>query len=433
MDIWGVTFGDYHTYNDWGLVLTGPVAVSLPVAQTNLIEIPGRSGLLDLSEALTGAPAYSSRTLRANLAALVAPEDWASMYATILNAIHGQRLNIVLDEDPDYYLTGRVTVEEPTWQDGFWRLTISAVCDPYRLRPYVSQVEADLAATDTVLELDNDAMPTPLTAAVTAETVLTWDGASIALSAGSEVTLSRLLPAGGATIRARCANPIAALTVNIEPVQSGSGDPSPTNVRPITGWTGLHVYVSDADTTNPTTYTMDWMDDAGTVYGGTLDVTTGLLTVDRLMVDLATWTTGWQVATQSGYTVLRRRRANILTGTDYYTRSVLCSHLAYAGNSTSNVAPGTITNLTSNYYNLTLCLPEVFTSQAEFNAWTAAQTENGTPVQYSERLATPVTYQLDPVAVSALPDVNTIASDAGTVDVTWQTGAITLSWQEGAL
>ena len=31
--------------------------------------------------------------------------------------------------------------------------------------------------------------------------------------------------------------PVKDLTVNIEPVQSGSGDPSPTNIRPISGWT----------------------------------------------------------------------------------------------------------------------------------------------------------------------------------------------------
>ena len=35
--------------------------------------------------------------------------------------------------------------------------------------------------------------------------------------------------------------PIKSLTVNIEPVQEGSGDPSPENVRPITGWTGCNV------------------------------------------------------------------------------------------------------------------------------------------------------------------------------------------------
>lgn len=38
--------------------------------------------------------------------------------------------------------------------------------------------------------------------------------------------------------------PLKECVVQIDPVQSGSGDPSPTNVRPITGWTGANVYKS---------------------------------------------------------------------------------------------------------------------------------------------------------------------------------------------
>lgn len=36
--------------------------------------------------------------------------------------------------------------------------------------------------------------------------------------------------------------PLKELTVNIEPVQTGSGDPSPDNVRPFTGWTGCKLH-----------------------------------------------------------------------------------------------------------------------------------------------------------------------------------------------
>jgi hypothetical protein len=35
--------------------------------------------------------------------------------------------------------------------------------------------------------------------------------------------------------------PVKSLVVGIEPVQSGEGDPSPTNVRPISGWTGCNI------------------------------------------------------------------------------------------------------------------------------------------------------------------------------------------------
>ena len=41
------------------------------------------------------------------------------------------------------------------------------------------------------------------------------------------------------------ANPLKELTISIVAQQSGSGDPSPTNVRPIAGWTGANVYDVD--------------------------------------------------------------------------------------------------------------------------------------------------------------------------------------------
>ena len=46
-----------------------------------------------------------------------------------------------------------------------------------------------------------------------------------------------------ASFDASAANmPLKGLTVDIEPVQAGEGDPSPENVRPITGWTGCKLH-----------------------------------------------------------------------------------------------------------------------------------------------------------------------------------------------
>lgn len=75
--------------------------------------------------------------------------------------------------------------------------------------------------------------------------------------------------------------PVKDLTVAIEPAQSGSGDPSPENVRPISGWTGANVTVNDD------VFSIDFPTEAGTVYGGTLDVTTGVLTVDTARIALS--------------------------------------------------------------------------------------------------------------------------------------------------
>lgn len=84
--------------------------------------------------------------------------------------------------------------------------------------------------------------------------------------------------------------PVDDLTIDINPVQAGTGDPSPTNVRAISGWTGATIYQSGADTSDPSTTSISWQTEAGTVYGGTLDVTTGLLTVTHKRVDMGSFT-----------------------------------------------------------------------------------------------------------------------------------------------
>ena len=69
------------------------------------------------------------------------------------------------------------------------------------------------------------------------------------------------------------ASPMQKCEVTLEPIQSGSGDPSPTNVRPITGWTGCEVWVKDEyDTTLPATASVTFPE---TVYGGKADVVSG--------------------------------------------------------------------------------------------------------------------------------------------------------------
>ena len=57
-----------------------------------------------------------------------------------------------------------------------------------------------------------------------------------------------------------------------------------SNICPITGWTGCIISHSGADTSNPTTYPITFPSEAGTVYGGYVDVTGGELVVDRAQI-----------------------------------------------------------------------------------------------------------------------------------------------------
>lgn len=73
------------------------------------------------------------------------------------------------------------------------------------------------------------------------------------------------------------------MIVHINPVQTGSGTPSPSNVRPIDGWTGA---ILTGDNVNEqSSYSIDWAGSVGTVYGGTLNVNTGLMIITHACID----------------------------------------------------------------------------------------------------------------------------------------------------
>ena len=67
-----------------------------------------------------------------------------------------------------------------------------------------------------------------------------------------------------ATVRSPAVAPIESLKVHFSPIQEGTGDPSPSNVRPITGWTGVTGYKSGKNLINYNALTVfDIGDDYG--------------------------------------------------------------------------------------------------------------------------------------------------------------------------
>ena len=76
--------------------------------------------------------------------------------------------------------------------------------------------------------------------------------------------------------------PLKEHEVAITAIQSGSGTPSPSNPRAISGYSAINISHSDADTLNPTVYTIQI---GSTVYGGTYNAITGILTVTHGFVE----------------------------------------------------------------------------------------------------------------------------------------------------
>ena len=211
--------------------------------------------------------------------------------------------------------------------------------------------------------------------------------------------------------------PVKSLVVGINPVQSGEGDPSPTNVRPIDGWTGMTVNA------NGTEIPISWESEAGTVYGGSLDVTNGVLTVDMVMVDLGTlsWHANTNI-TQVDGTPIPVFRSNI---------GAIPSKINSAGLSSQYIiSPGSYANGMNNIRNndnsawvgctfwgqadaRVVLRNDTYTDAEEFKTAMSG-------VQLVYELATPVTYQLTPTKVKSLLGQNNIWADTGDTTVEYR-------------
>lgn len=78
------------------------------------------------------------------------------------------------------------------------------------------------------------------------------------------------------------AYPAASVVTTLEPIQEGSGDPSPENVRPITGHTGVELKHSGVDTSIYETHSITFPQAQSPVYGGEVDWTNGFLRVTKV-------------------------------------------------------------------------------------------------------------------------------------------------------
>ena len=97
-----------HTGRDLDLVMESKDLGS-PSVQKNTVEIPGRNGLLEMSESLTGEPTYSNRPQLYKFIGNGSRETVLSMIDTIMS-YHGHYITIVVDDYLDWYYEGRVEV-----------------------------------------------------------------------------------------------------------------------------------------------------------------------------------------------------------------------------------------------------------------------------------------------------------------------------------
>lgn len=222
--------------------------------------------------------------------------------------------------------------------------------------------------------------------------------------------------------------PLRSCRVTIRPVQDGEGAPSPENIRRISGWTGLRLHVSPtADAGDGRTVAADWSAEAGTVYGGTLDLPSGTLTVDRLgkvFVGTESWA-------QSGSAASMFFRHTDSRGTSDAGAVRASSHFpnAIVLSSTTDVGYYVYTSGSQQTTRIQIRPGlEGVTSLEDWKTWLVGQADEGTPLTCWWQIETPIVCRITPQMVTALAGENHIWSDAG--DVTVEYGAFLQALQQ---
>ena len=204
-----------------------------------------------------------------------------------------------------------------------------------------------------------------------------------------------------ATFSTNLIQPLQAFEIPFMPVQSGSGTPSPDNVRPISGWPGVTV------TANGQTILVAWESVAGVVYGGTVDLVTGVMTVTDYYIDVTRDNLPNMIkydVQNDAFQVQFRRTDNELPL--WVGRSSISNRFSESIES----GPGRV-SVNNSGGSLFFYIPsselEAETVEAAW-AWFEAH-----PTQLIYKLATPQTIQLTPVEIKTIIGQNSIGTATG--------------------
>ena len=101
----------YHTLDTWELALGNNNYIGDPEMETTYIQVPGRNGLIDATEAISGRRIYKKRKLAFELGGMRERLNWDSIISGFRNNIDGRVCRLTLDNDKSHYWRGRVFVQ----------------------------------------------------------------------------------------------------------------------------------------------------------------------------------------------------------------------------------------------------------------------------------------------------------------------------------
>lgn len=155
----GVLFGNLHSYEDLGLILASK-NIGAPRVKTQVIDIPGADGQLDYTEYF-GKISYYNRLLSFEFSAVGSPTEFVELYSRLQNALNGRKMQVILDEEPDFYYIGRASVNDWASSVRIGKFVINVDVEPFKYKRLVTLISDTISAVKAIncINLKKEVIP----------------------------------------------------------------------------------------------------------------------------------------------------------------------------------------------------------------------------------------------------------------------------------
>lgn len=197
----GAIFGNKHSKEDYGAVMNY-ARVTPPSVKENYVDIAGGNSSIDLTEAVGGV-VFEDGKISFKFTLLDAESK-----ERMKNDLHGKRLKIVLEREPDFYYDGRLTFTSESQTGNIYELCMDARVSPYKMESQATVYEEEVKAAKEII-IFNERMPAMPLVTVKGNVNVGFEGVRFALKTGiyeiPEITLhegiNRLKVSGDGGIR----------------------------------------------------------------------------------------------------------------------------------------------------------------------------------------------------------------------------------------
>lgn len=145
--------GDKSAYLDWNIVLT-KAEIPLPKVKSSTVDIMGADGILDLSEVLTGDVKFDVRQAKLTFE-VMDDSKFTEIITEIGNYLHGKNVTFTLNNDEEFYYSGRATINNWECSRRKGKIVITVDCEPYKMEINETVIILPLTSTPTHYILQN--------------------------------------------------------------------------------------------------------------------------------------------------------------------------------------------------------------------------------------------------------------------------------------